>query len=479
MSPVDPGHDPHTRDRLAESIEAMIAAGVDGDPGPFEQLALEVFAFQYENNGPYASFCDALGVSPAGVTSWEQIPAYPTQAFKDEIVTSFDFDDAVMAQMTSGTTGANQRGRIFRDEAGLRLVLAVNRTMTGAYLFPDAAAGERCRILLLAPSPEMAPSMGMAIGMEETRTTFGTSDSAFMLSRRGVEIAALVSALRVAEETGVPVALVGATSAFVYFMRACEKREVSFGLPQGSRICDGGGYRGRFGDLTRDDYYALCASVLGVPADHCVNTLGMAESATNYFDDVLRSPSHCESGPRIKRVPPWTRVRAVSVEDLSVLPPGEVGLLQHWDLCNLPTVLAVQSDNLGYTDGAGDFEIVGRAFVAGGRVTAQPSPRTVGPMGDRPLLRMLESYVNFTIDFKMGRLKVDRSPTPTAELQARGPAAVPSCPILVDDIVASSEDPDAAARVREALGSDGGGSLPGEPAPHDTGPEARPSAKES
>lgn len=440
------------RERLAGAIGSFIEAGVDAEARWFDQLARDVFAFQYAHNVPYARFCNALGARPESVTEWGEIPAYPTQSFKNEIVASFDFDDAVMAQMTSGTTSANQRGRIFRDETGLRLVLAANRVMTGAYLFPDLAKGARCRVLLLAPGPHMAPSMGMAIGMEETRRTFGAPDSAFMMSRRGVEVAALVEALRHAEESGEPVALIGSTSAFVYFARACRKRGLSFGLPTGSRICDGGGYRGRFGELTRQDYLDICEQVLGVPATHCVNTLGMAESATNYFDNVLRAEYAGMSPARVKQVPPWARVRAVSVDDLTVLPPGEVGLLQHWDLANLPTVLAVQTDNLGYVDGSGGFEIVGRASKDGARVGRVPSSRTVGPMGDKPLLRVLEAYVNFSIDFKMGRLKIDPPQSAMAELEKAGPHAVPSCPILVDDIIASADDPSAAARVDEALG---------------------------
>ncbi|PKQ29441.1 MAG: acyl-protein synthetase [Actinobacteria bacterium HGW-Actinobacteria-10] len=439
------------REHLAELIGSFIEAGVDSDAGRFDELAHEVFAFQYAHNEPYARYCDALGIRPESVAQWDEIPAYPTQSFKDEIVASFDFGDAVMAQMTSGTTSANQRGRIFRDEAGLRLVLAANRVMTGAYLFPDLAAGSRCRLLLLAPSPQMAPSMGMAIGMEETRKAFGSPDSEFMMSRRGVEVVALLEALKHAQESCHPVALIGSTSAFVYFARACQKKNVRFCLPPGSRVCDGGGYRGRFGEVTRQDYYEICEEVLGVPRSHCVNTLGMAESATNYFDNVLRDGYLGRATGRAKCAPPWTRVRAVSVEDLTVLPPGEVGLLQHWDLANLPTVLAVQTDNLGYTDGEGGFEIVGRASMDGARVSCEPSTRTVGPMGDKPLLRVLEAYVNFSIDFKMGRLRPQRVNSSIAELEKAGPHAVPSCPILVDDIIASADDPRSAARVEEAL----------------------------
>ena len=419
------------RERLAERIRAMFAAGVEGDRAPFEQLSLDIFGYQYHANAPYRAFCDASGKNPGNVDQWRDIPAFPNESFKTELVTSFPFDEAVMANLTSGTT-AIVRGQIFRDEIGRELVLDANRLMTGAYLFPDFADGQRCRVLILAPSPEMAPSMGMATGMDETRKMFGTPDSRFLLSHSGIDVGALVQALTESETSGVPVAMIGSTSAFVFFFNACRKRGVRFHLPAGSRIGDGGGYRGRFGEMTQEDYLRLAYEVLGIPASHCVNVLGMAESATGFFDDTLRRATKGHApGKRMRPNPPWVRTVAVSRTDLQPLPPGEVGLLRHYDAANLPTVLAVQTDNLGFTDEAGNFQIVGRAQRdAAGKVSQLPSERVVGPMGDKRIFRVLEAYVNFSIRFKAGLLK------------PRTPMVPPACPCgeLADSAIADTQE---------------------------------------
>lgn len=422
------------RDRLAQAVRDLIAADVDGDPQPFDALALDLFRWQVAHNAPYREFCAARGVGPQAVSDWRQVPAFPTDAFKDALVTSFPLEQAVMAQLTSGTT-ANRRGQIFRDEVGRELVLAANRAMTQAYLFPDFAAGQRCRILILAPSPEMAPSMGMAIGMEETRKAFGTPDSRFLLEWHGLDIKGLVDALDLAEVSGTPVAMIGSTSAFVFFLQSCKDRKLRFRLPVGSRIGDGGGYRGRFGELTQEDFFALAEEVLAIPASHCVNVLGMAETATNYFDDTLRASITGKVSRRRRYPPPWARVTAVDRETLEHLPPGEVGLLRHYDLVNLPTVLAVQSDNLGHVDADGGFQIVGRARVANGKVAELPSERVVGPMGDKPIFRFLETYVNFSIRFKMGLVR-PRTP------KVATPMVPPACPCdqLTEEIVAQQRD---------------------------------------
>jgi hypothetical protein len=344
------------------------------------------------------------------VRSWTEIPAFPTGAFKTELVASFPLENAVLDILTSGTSANSasptERGKIFRDALGRDLVFQANRVVTAGYLFPDFETGRRCRLLIMTPSPTLAPSMGMAVGMEQTRVHFGTPDSCFLIGATGLDVRKLLEALDESQGSGVPVALIGATSAFVFFFNACKAKNIRFALPKGSRIADGGGYRGRFGEITREGYYRLAEEILGVPASHCVNILGMGESGTNYADNVLADFVAGRPSPvRHKAPAPWTRVVAVSLTDLTPLPPGEVGLLRHYDVVNLPMVIGVQSDNLGYTDAHGGFEIVGRAQVMDGKVVPMPSERTVGPMGDTKIFRFLEAYVNFSIDFKMGRYR--------------------------------------------------------------------------
>jgi hypothetical protein len=444
-----------TSHSLAEEVLSIIEAGVDAPLANFNDYAMRLFAFQYDNNSLFREFCDAKKVRPGDVDNWIDVPMVYNDVFKTHLVASFPLEKAALGVITGGTTSLTQRGRIFRDEDGKRLAFAANKMMTGSYLFPDFEKGTRCRILILAPSPEFAPSMGMAIGMDQTRQAFGTDDSLFLMKRTGIDVQALINALRESEESGVPVALIGATAAFVYFFRACERDKRSFRLPPGSRVCDGGGYRGRFGPVTRDDYYEMVEEFFGVPWTHCVNVLGEAETATNLFDDALRR--HVQGLPRRERtrpVPPWSRVRAMSVDDLSPLPDGEIGLLAHWDLTNVPTVLSVITDNLGYTtdDGTG-CEMVGRAKVEKGKVSVLPDEAMpVNPMGgDSAVFRMLEEYVNFSIDMKTRWAKDPGStPSPREEIEAR-PGSVASCPQVVDEILVSQADAEAAKMRDESL----------------------------
>lgn len=443
-----------TSHRLTEEILAIIESGVDAElsDSAFNDYSMQLFAFQYETNSIFREFCDAKKVRPGDIDRWQDVPMVYNDVFKTHLVTSFPLEQSVMACLTGGTTSLTQRGRIFRDADGQRLVFSANRVMTGSYLFPDLEQGKRCRILILAPSPEMAPSMGMAIGMDQTRKAFGTQDSMFLLGKTGIDVNNLLKALREAESSGVPVALIGATAAYVYFFQACRRKKMKFRLPAGSRVCDGGGYRGRFGVVTREDYYAMVNEILDVPETHCVNVLGEAETATNLFDDPLRR--HFRGLPprqRTRPVPPWSRVLAMNIDDLTPLPDGEIGLLAHWDLANVPTVLSVITDNLGYTtDNGTGCEMVGRAKIENGKVSPLPDEeRTMGPMGDSTIFRMLEAYTNFSIDLKMRFAKEPKvEPSVREEVEAR-PGSLPSCPQVVDEILVSQADREA-AELRDA-----------------------------
>ena len=442
------------RHRLTEDVLRFIAAGVDAEVPDFNDYCLRMFALHYQVNAIFREFCDAKKVKPGDISRWQDIPLVYNDVFKTHLVASFPLEKSVMACLTGGTTSLTQRGRIFRDEDGKRLVFSANRQMTGSYLFPDFTDGKRCRILVLAPSPELAPSMGMAIGMEQTRLAFGTPDSMFLLGKSGVDVNALIKALRESEASGVPVALIGATSAYVYFFQACRRKKMSFCLPPGSRICDGGGYRGRFGVGTRDDYYAMVREILGIPEHHCVNVLGEAETATNLFDDALRrNVKGLPPRKRTRPVPPGSRVLAMSIDELKPLPDGDVGLLAHWDLANVPTVLAVITDNLGYTtDNGTGCEMVGRAKIENGKVSPLPDEeRTAGAMGDTAIFRMLERYVNFSIELKMLTAKDPKiEPSVREEIEAR-PGSVASCPQVVDEILVAQADAEAAKLRDDAL----------------------------
>jgi len=70
----------------------------------FQQTALKVFKFQFENNTIYRSYCDLLYIHPSDVKHIEDIPFLPIQFFKSHQVISSPSIETTFT--SSGTTGS-------------------------------------------------------------------------------------------------------------------------------------------------------------------------------------------------------------------------------------------------------------------------------------------------------------------------------------------------------------------------------------
>jgi hypothetical protein len=134
-----------------------------------------------------------------------------------------------------------------------------------------------------------------------------------------------------------------------------------FVLPPGSRVMETGSYKGRTRELPKAELYRLIGERLGVPPTHIVGEYGMSELSSQAYDHVAGEP--VEPGKRFLRFPPWARALLTSPETGQPVAEGETGLLRVFDLANVHSVMAIQTDDLGVRRGEG-FELVGRAPFA-------------------------------------------------------------------------------------------------------------------
>lgn len=101
------------------------------------------------------------------------------------------------------------------------------------------------------------------------------------------------------------------------------------------------------------------------------------------------------------------------------------------------------------------------AKLEGGKVSPLPDEIARSPMGDSAIFRMLERYVNFSIELRMALAKdlgrksgvvlaknPEEEPSVREEVEAR-PGSVPSCPQVVDEILLSQQEAEA-AKLRDA-----------------------------
>lgn len=343
--------------KMDEAIIAFIRKGLDHqDAETFNALALRAFGLQYRHIPLYRRYCERRGVAPEEVSSWDQIPPLPTDVFKTADLSLLP-EHTVSTFMTSGTTRAEERGRVHFDEGGLRLMDATIDEAASALLFPD---GIKVTILIIAPSPDHAPHMIMAYGMSRLKGHFGLPRSRFLVGEAGFAVQDLVDELCRSEAEKIPVALFGGSFGFVNFFDYCRAQGLRFRLPSGSRCLDAGGFKGRSREVGREEFLSSCEESLGIPPAYCVNLLGMTETASQFYDNTLSNLQQGIDAPRCKVNPPWTRTAVVDPDTLEPLPDGEMGLLRHFDLANRGHICAIQTDDIGKIV-AGGFEVYGRA----------------------------------------------------------------------------------------------------------------------
>ena len=348
---------------LKQRLLAVIARGAHAplDRAEFGALALAVFAHQYACNAPYRAFCDRRGATPQAVRHWADVPAVPTDAFKAAALVCGDPSSAAAVFRTSGTTqGRERRGAHFFPD--LALYGAALRAGFRAHLLPD---GARPRILSLVPSPADLPDSSLSHMVGEVMRDFAAAGSGWFVSPDGgIAGGRLREALRSAQADGVPVCIPGTAFAFVHWLDELAAGGERFRLAEGSRVMDTGGFKGRSREVTRPELYAAIHDRLGVAPAWSVNEYGMTEMSSQFYDGAAGSAPAPDE--RLHTGPAWVRTQAADPETLRPLPDGEVGVLRHWDLANLHSVMAIQTADLGYTTPAG-FRVLGRATGAEAR----------------------------------------------------------------------------------------------------------------
>jgi len=153
--------------------------------------------------------------------------------------------------------------------------------------------------------------------------------------------------------------LIGVTSAFIRFLDFSQTEELRFRLPYGSRIVDTGGTKDGVGRCRET---ASCAfwERFGVAGYYVANEYGMTEMCSQFYDDSIRNHFDGRKRDRAKLAPNWVRSLVVSPETLERCRRERGDCLRHFDLANVGSVMALQTEDLGREIGEG-FEVLGRA----------------------------------------------------------------------------------------------------------------------
>lgn len=337
------------RESLKHQIIALTQNNNELSDVAFNDLAVSVFQFQFEHNVPYRRYCDRRGMRPDRVSHWLEIPTVPTAAFKEAKLVAGDAAKAEAVFLTSGTTrGAEKRG------AHYVLDLSVYRASLlptfERFVLADADA-----MTMVSLIPEWTPGGQSSLGYMASLVVqqLGAADSWNAVGASGINFEQLTQRLQAKSK---PVCIVGTSLAFVHWFEHLLERNIVLRLPAGSRLMDTGGFKGSQRAISDVQLREQYEQLLGVAPHYVINEYGMTEMLSQFYDSHLVAPARIG----IKSGPPWVRSAVVHPETLEPVRPGIAGLLRHFDLANVFSVSAIQTEDMARGSSEG-FELLGRA----------------------------------------------------------------------------------------------------------------------
>ncbi len=369
---------------FAARLRESIIAGFQNED--FDALALELFALQFKNNSIYQKICEVRRLTPEIVENWTQIPAVPTAAFKELELTSLEAKERTAVFNSSGTT-EQKPSRHFHNAESLALYEASLLNWFEQNFFANSklkihlsrqseATAKNSKLVFLTPPPDLVPHSSLVHMFETVRqklvaASVPASQTEFLgkVAADGswtLDFDATLAALsdNSKSKTQNPKLFLGTAFSFVHLLDFLAENNLQFQLPENSRVMETGGYKNRSRSLPKTELYALITERLGIPRKNIICEYGMSELSSQAYDSEIRnSKFKIQNSERQFRFPPWARAQIISPETNREVRDGETGLIRVFDLANVFSVAAIQTEDLAIRRGAG-FELIGRAQLA-------------------------------------------------------------------------------------------------------------------
>lgn len=297
----------------------------------FEQLALQVFHFQYKENKTYQKFCDLLSVNPLKVTNIKEIPFLPIEFFKTEKVKTGNFQPQQVF-LSSGTTGQTQSKHYVKD------IKIYEQSFVYGFNQFYGSIKDYCFLALLPSYLEREGSS--LIYMTDFLIKHSNNPlSGFYLD----DYEKLIETIQELKASNQKVVLLGVSFALLDF---AEKYRVDL---SDVIIIETGGMKGRRKELTREELHRIYKERFNVKSIH--SEYGMTEllsQAYSFSDGIYQTPN-------------WMKVLVRDINDpLNYLGNNKTGGINIIDLANIYSCSFIATQDLGVVKKGGSFEVLGR-----------------------------------------------------------------------------------------------------------------------
>lgn len=300
------------------------------DGAHFEELAVDLFHFQYKHNPVYNQYVNSLPIVGRDISSLAEIPFLPIQCFKTHTIKTTAFEPQAVFESSGTTKTINSRHYV--KDAGL-----YQRSFLTAFRQFYGPPGDWCIIGLLPSYLERRHS-SLVVMVDELIRQSGHAASGFYL----YEHEKLHGLLQQLEAQGQKTILIGVTFALLDFAER-------FPLPlKHTIVMETGGMKGRREEITRQEVHDILKAAFGLPAIHA--EYGMTELLSQAYS----------AGAGILHCPPWMKALIREEDDPFAIRQAGSGVLNVIDLANIYSCSFIATEDVARVYEDGSFEVQGR-----------------------------------------------------------------------------------------------------------------------
>lgn len=301
----------------------------------FEQLALDIFRFQYQNNPVYHSYVNALQIDSTKVRSIDGIPFLPINFFKTHKIQTGEFESEVVFD-SSGTTQSIKSYHYVKNTGIYR------ESFTKSFEMMFGPIQDWCIIGLL-PSCLERENSSLVYMVNNLIKDSGSVQSGFYLNDPiAIRFEKLIEVLTELENRKQKTLLIGVTFALLDF---AEKYQLPL---THTLIMETGGMKGRREELTRMEVHEILKKAFG--KEEINSEYGMTE---------LLSQSWSKGKGKFI-CPPWMKIVIREEEDPFEIKKEGNGAINIIDLANVYSCSFIATDDAGRINADKTIEILGR-----------------------------------------------------------------------------------------------------------------------
>jgi len=300
----------------------------------FDDKALTVFDYQYQNNAVYQRFCDALGRTPETISQYREIPLFPIRGFKETNISCIPERDAELEFRSSGTSGM-ERSRHYVADANLYRQ-SLLKGFSHFYPLEDLV------IWGYTPGYNENPQSSLIWMINELIRQDESGMSRFLELNQPLN----EQEIKNVKNSGKRLMIFGAAFGLLDLV---ELKKVK--LPQGSYIMETGGMKTHRREISRYELHRKLSDGFHLPKEQVHSEYGMTE---------LLSQAYALGGKWFTPVP-WMEVSIFDTDDpLKRLHEGEEGLIGMTDLANVHSCSFILTGDKGVQRRDGKFQVLGR-----------------------------------------------------------------------------------------------------------------------